>query len=245
MAQELPTESRQARLSQRPQRGNQPPLASDPPHASQPAPSPTPGPASSPAPQPASAAGPAPSPAPQPAPGLAPSPGTRRGDNRYLLVTAWALGGLSFTFLKAIVRLGARALETIGGGLATAEWAVLVLLTLAFVYGEGVRGIQQRFAPNVVTRLHELIGARRRLWDLLGPFYLLSLVGAPRRTLLRAWLGVSAIALAVITVRAFPEPWRGITDFAVVAALAWGLVAILVAALQSLRGHRPDRRAAT
>jgi hypothetical protein len=55
----------------------------------------------------------------------------------------------------------------------------------------------------------------------------MSLVGAPRRTLARAWLGVALIVLAVLVVRSLPEPWRGIVDAAVAAALLVGLFAIV------------------
>lgn len=161
------------------------------------------------------------------------APGQTPRDARAMLVAAWALIGLSFVFLNAIVRLGARALDTLAGGLTPGQWAVLVLLTLMFVYTEGIRGIQARFAPRVAVRLHELLRRRRLLWDVLAPLYLLSLVGAPPRTLLRAWAGVTAIIVAVMIVRTFAEPWRGITDFAVVTALGWGLVAIIVRAIRS------------
>lgn len=154
-------------------------------------------------------------------------------DARATLVAAWALIGLSAVFLNAIVRLGARALDTLAGGLTTGQWAVLVVLTLMFVYTEGIRGIQGRFAPRVAVRLHELLRRRRLHWDVLGPLYLLSLVGAPPRTLVRSWAGVTAIIIAVMIVRTFAEPWRGITDFAVVTALGWGLVAIIVRAIRS------------
>jgi protein-S-isoprenylcysteine O-methyltransferase Ste14 len=55
----------------------------------------------------------------------------------------------------------------------------------------------------------------------------LSLIGAPPEKLLPRWLGTLAIVAAVFVIRALPDPWRGIVDFAVAAALAWGLVAIL------------------
>lgn len=157
------------------------------------------------------------------------------GDARAMLVAGWALLGLCALFGQAIVRLGARAFDTIAAGLTPAQWALLVGLTAVFVYTEGIRGIQGRFAPRVAARLHELMRRRRLHWDLLGPLYLLSLVGAPPRSMLRAWAGVFAIVAAVMIVRTFVEPWRGITDFAVVTALSWGLVAVVIQSVRSLR----------
>lgn len=160
-------------------------------------------------------------------------------DARALLVAAWALAGLGLIFAQAIVRLGSRALDTILAGLTAGQWALLLVLTAFFVYTEGVRGIQRKFAPVVTTRLHELMRRRRVLWDALAPLYLLSLVGAPTRNMVRGWAGVFAIIAAVLIVRQFAEPWRGITDFAVVTALTWGLAAILVRALRSFSGTAP------
>ena len=54
----------------------------------------------------------------------------------------------------------------------------------------------------------------------------MSLIGASRAQVLRSWTMVAAILLAVLVVRTFPEPWRGIIDLSVAAALAWGLAAI-------------------
>jgi hypothetical protein len=71
----------------------------------------------------------------------------------------------------------------------------------------------------------------------LGPLYAMSLVGAPRRVQLLAWTGLAAIAAAVFIVSRFTDPWRGITDFAVGAALAWAMGAMLVQG-RALRGKR-------
>ena len=104
---------------------------------------------------------------------------------------------------------------------------MLVLLTVAFVYGEGFRVLDRRWVPSVVERALLIRDDPRLLVRLLAPLYGLSLVGARRDDLIRGWLLATAILSAVLIVRALPDPWRGIVDFAVAAALAWGLVAIL------------------
>jgi hypothetical protein len=53
--------------------------------------------------------------------------------------------------------------------------------------------------------------------------------------MIKAWGGTAAIVAAVILVRNFPEPWRGITDLAVAAALTWGLGAIVAKAPEAFR----------
>jgi hypothetical protein len=67
----------------------------------------------------------------------------------------------------------------------------------------------------------------------------MSLIGAPRRTLVLAWSGVVAIIAAVLIVSRFAHPWRGITDFAVAAALAWALGALVLQA-RALRHAMPS-----
>lgn len=114
-----------------------------------------------------------------------------------------------------------------GEGLAPAEWVALLLLTLVFVYGEGVRAIERRWVPHFVERARGVRHARNPLVRLLAPLYGLSLIAASRRELVKAWAGIAAIAGLVVLVQRFPHPWRGITDFAVAIALLWGLIAIL------------------
>ena len=91
----------------------------------------------------------------------------------------------------------------------------------------------------LIRRLHSLSGLVPvgvfLVVHLLAPLYGLSLIGASRKETARAWAGTLAIVLAVLVVRSFPEPWRGITDFAVAAALAWGLAAIVRGVPSALR----------
>tara|TARA_B100002052_G_scaffold69243_1_gene62613 strand:- start:73 stop:264 length:192 start_codon:yes stop_codon:yes gene_type:complete len=55
----------------------------------------------------------------------------------------------------------------------------------------------------------------------------MGLIGAPVPKLIRTWLGVCAIVAAILIVRAFAEPWRGIIDLSVAGALAWGTIALI------------------
>lgn len=148
-------------------------------------------------------------------------------EERYgALVSGWTLTGVAAVFAWAVYRLGGRGVEAIRGGLETGEWAVLVLLTIGFVYGEGVRTLDRRWIPKLVTRARRLRHEHGVL-HMLAPLYGLSLVGTERAEVARGWLGTLAIVAAVLVIRQVPSPWRGIIDFAVAAALAWGFVAIL------------------
>lgn len=147
----------------------------------------------------------------------------------------WGVLGVAAVFATAVIRLGERGLATIAGGLTPLQWLALVALTAVFVYGEGFRALQRRYVPHVLNRVEQLRHHPRRWYLLLAPLHALSLIGGSRGLLARAWAGTVAIAVAVAVVRSFPEPWRGITDFAVAAALAWGTVALATAAWRAWR----------
>lgn len=148
----------------------------------------------------------------------------RRGQ---AITSGWAVSGVAGLFAWAAYRLGARGLETLRSGLGVLEWAAAVFLIVAFVYGEGLVALDRRWVPKLFERARRLRGERRRLPRLLAPLYGLSLLGSDRGEVVRAWAGTLAIVAAVLAVRALPEPWRGIVDFSVAAALAWGLGAIV------------------
>ncbi|MDH3424525.1 MAG: hypothetical protein OEN00_16135, partial [Gemmatimonadota bacterium] len=97
----------------------------------------------------------------------------------------------------------------------------------AFVYGEGVRALGRRWVPDVIDRARRLRSDPSRLMRLSGPLYGLRLVGRDRVALFWGWFTTVAIVVAVFVVRALPEPWRGIVDFAVAGALMWALIVIV------------------
>jgi hypothetical protein len=147
----------------------------------------------------------------------------------------WGLTGVVALFTMAVVRLGARGIAAIADGLTMGEWIALLALTAVFVYGEGVRALQRKWVPWVVARL-ELLRTERRGWYLaLAPLHAMALIGAAPRLVAAAWAGSFTIFLAVLIVSRFPDPWRGIVDFAVASALAWATVALVV---QGLRANR-------
>ena len=146
---------------------------------------------------------------------------------RELVAPAWAVFGVSSLFAFAAYRLGERGIAVIRDGLGGGEWMALVGLTVVFVYGEGFLALDRKWVPGLMRRVRALRDQRSLIVRLLAPMYGLKLIGARPAALLPSWLGTAAIVGAVLVVRTLPEPWRGIVDFAVAAALAWGLVAIL------------------
>jgi hypothetical protein len=132
--------------------------------------------------------------------------------------------GVAAIFIDAIFQLGRRGVITMRAGLEPVEWIALVVVLVLFVYGEGERALGRRWMPHVLERARELERSASLPNRLLAPLYAMSLIGAPGRVLARAWIGVALIVMAVLIVREFPEPWRGIVDLSVAAALTWGFV---------------------
>ena len=151
----------------------------------------------------------------------------------------WAVVGVVLLFGNAAWRLGARGIETVASGLSAVEWLVLAGVTAVFVYGEGVRALQMKYIPRLLQRVTAVRGEQRLLPRVLAPLYALMLVYAPTGTLVRAWAGIAAITLAVIVIRGFAEPWRGIIDFGVAAALAWATLVLVVRAFGMLGDRTP------
>ncbi len=87
-----------------------------------------------------------------------------------------------------------------------------------------------------MSRSRRLTSDDKLVYRLLAPLYGMSLIGPTGRDLVRGWVTTGAIVLAILWVRTLPDPWRGITAFAVAGALAWGLVAIVLAGRREIDG---------
>lgn len=155
------------------------------------------------------------------------------------LAPAWTLIGVGALFTSAVTRLGSRGVSTLSEGLTRGQWVALVLLTSVMVYGEGVLALQRKWVPRLLDRARSVRDESLGL-KILAPFYGLSLVGGPVKQLRRGWISTIAIVTAVLVVRSFSEPWRGIVDFAVASALAWGLISIVLGAPGVFRSAEAD-----
>ena len=142
------------------------------------------------------------------------------------IVVWWAVTGVAVPLVEAVYRLGARTMAAIRSGLTATQWGLFALTVLLFAYAEGYRALQQRFAPRVVSRALALRHTDNVLWRILAPLYAMSLVGADRRHLARAWASVGLIVAAILVMREIPQPWRGMVDGGVAVALTWGLLAL-------------------
>jgi hypothetical protein len=151
------------------------------------------------------------------------------------LAQLWALVGVVALFALAVARLGGRGIETVRAGLEPGQWIALVLLTVLFVWGEGVRALQRRWVPSVLARVAALSTTHPFWQRALAPLHAMGLIGASARTMMGAWAGTAAIVVAVLVVSRFPVPWRGIVDVAVASALLWATLVLIVAGARLLR----------
>lgn len=154
------------------------------------------------------------------------------------LLFLWAVGGVVLLLGRALHRLAPVALEPLTEGrLSTAQLALYIAWCVLNGYTEGHRGFEKRFVPRVLGRVAYLLRNKTPLRVILAPFFAMGYFAAKRRALLSAW-GVSlAVVLAVVVVRAIPQPWRGIIDAGVVVGLGYGLGALLIFSVALWRGR--------
>jgi hypothetical protein len=148
---------------------------------------------------------------------------------RTVALAGWSVLAIGLAFAEAIARLGARALDGVFGGLSLTEWVAFGASVLVFTWFEGYRSLHRRWVPAVVHRSFEIAAQPAGVlgW-LAAPLKALGLLGGTRRELVRAWVGVGLITLAVFLVRALPMPWRAIVDAGVSSALLLGLCSLVL-----------------
>lgn len=133
---------------------------------------------------------------------------------------------LDLLLLDPVARLGLRGIRGLSeGGLSAGQWALVLVVFAAFVYGEGWLALHRKFSVHVIARLQQL-KSERLLLKVFGFLYAASLVGDRPRAMVRAWLGVAAIGAAVMIVKQLPQPYRAMVDVSVAAALLLGIVSL-------------------
>lgn len=146
----------------------------------------------------------------------------------------WAVFGVWISLAEPCARLMLRAVRAMPSTSSwTWQWLPAALIVVLFVYGEGVRVLHGRFAPSVIARAALVPQRLHGVGLLAAPLFAVSLVGAERRTLWRAWLGVAAIVAMIGAVHALPDPWRAAVDLGVALALAIGATSLLAGAIRA------------
>jgi hypothetical protein len=120
------------------------------------------------------------------------------------------------------------------GGLSGAQATLYAAWVLASLYFEGYRAFQLRFCPRVVARALYLTQSPRPVYVALAPLFCMGFFHANRRTLALAWGTTTMVVFFILTFRHVSQPWRGIVDGGVVAALGYGVIALLASFATSL-----------
>jgi hypothetical protein len=136
-------------------------------------------------------------------------------------VFAWAVGGVLGVLVSAAVRLGSRGVPAFlsadgTGRLVAVVWLAWMLLTAAWP------GFHRQFAPRVAARARRLAEEPPSWRWGLAPAVAMGLLHAPPRRLAASWGLWAAIGVFVAAFRWLGEPWRGLLDLGVAAALASG-----------------------
>lgn len=153
----------------------------------------------------------------------------------FLLVVAWACGGVTALFLQAIVRLMPRALEALQ---SPTPWEAVAYAACVVVLGytEGYKAFHVQFMPRLVARALHVGRAPTLLRALLAPLFVMALFGTTRRRLIVAWCVTLGVVVLIVVVQRLPMPWRGMIDGGVVLSLGWGLVRMGQLLWQAARG---------
>jgi len=139
---------------------------------------------------------------------------------------AWGFLGIVALLLQACIRLGSIAFEAMTMPLNGLQWAGLIGSVVFMGFSEGYRGFQLQFSPRVVARALWLGQNPSLLNVILAPLFCMGFFGATRKRKIVSYVLTAFIICAVIVIRLFSQPWRGIFDAGVVFGLAWGLASM-------------------
>ena len=148
------------------------------------------------------------------------------------LAAIWGVLGVSFFVGSAAFRLSIYSLDAFRSQLNWQHWLFLVIFTIFMGVSEGYRGFQKQFSPRVIARALYLWDNPTLTRTLLAPLFCMGFFHATKKRLMTSYILTVAIAVMILVVRQFPQPWRGLIDVGVVFGLLWGLIAIFAFAIQ-------------
>lgn len=152
----------------------------------------------------------------------------------------WGVLGVALLLGQAIWRLAPLALEALSSSLTTQHMVILIGWTAFSLYTEGYRAFHQRFSPRVVMRARHLAKHPTFFRGLFAPLYCMALFHASRRGKIAAWVVLIMVVILIALIRLVDQPWRGIIDAGVVAALVWGLTSLIYFGLLAILGRPVD-----
>lgn len=155
-------------------------------------------------------------------------------------IAIWGVLGVLALLGQAMRRLGVYAAEALDSGLTPGQWAALAVWVCFSLYGEGYRAFHLRFSPRVVARALHLARHPKPLYVLLAPLFCMTLFHATKRGKIVAWSTVGMVLVFILLLRQTPQPWRGIVDAGVVAALFLGSLSICYHLWRAASGTPPS-----
>ncbi len=157
-----------------------------------------------------------------------------------LVSALWGLVGVSVLLGSAVVRLAPWALDALRMDLAWHHWSLMLVCVVFMGYSEGYKGFQRGFSPLVAARARYLREHPTLVRAVAAPLFCMGFFHAQRRRLIISHSLTLGIIVLILLIKLLPQPWRGIVDAGVVVGLAWGLVALLIFAVQGLRSADYD-----
>jgi MFS family permease len=151
-----------------------------------------------------------------------------------ILSSLWGIAGVMLLLGSAVYRLTPLAMDAFSHEMLWYHWAFFLVVLLFMAYAEGYRAFQQGFSPRVAARARYLRTHRNALHSLLAPLFCMGYFHAPKRRRVTSISVTAGIIVLIVLVRLLPQPWRGLVDAGVVVGLAWGIVSLLVFAIQAL-----------
>ncbi len=148
----------------------------------------------------------------------------------------WGIGGVMLLLVDALFRLTPIAVQAFSHSFTGLHWFFLLSWTVLMVFVEGYRGFHTSFSPRVVVRALHLLENPRWRDVLFAPFFCMSLYRTTRRRLVASWGMTAGIVSLILIVRSLSQPWRGLVDLGVVAALFVGAVSTVVWLVHGLKG---------
>jgi hypothetical protein len=145
----------------------------------------------------------------------------------------WGLVGVALLLGSAVYRLTPLAVQAFTYDMLWYHWVFLAFVLFFMAYAEGYRAFQKGFSPRVAARARYLRTHRNMLHLLLAPLFCMGYFHAPKRRRVTSISVTLGIIVLIILVRLLPQPWRGLVDAGVVVGLAWGLIALLIFAVQA------------
>lgn len=148
-----------------------------------------------------------------------------------LIGAFWGVGGVLLLVAVAIVKLSQPAAEALSFPLRWFHWVALLPIVGFFLYGKGYHGFSRALAPHIARRAAALRAEPTTLRVLLAPLYCLGYFHNERRKQLAVVGMTLAMAGFIFLLPHLGQPWRGLLDVGIVAALVWGFGSILLLSL--------------